>query len=88
MNSCGNTVKILGALVLGAAIGGSLGILFAPEKGSKTRKNMLGKGEDATDAIKEKFNDFLDGLKKDVASVTNKANEMMESAAAKADKLK
>ena len=88
MESCNNnTTKLVGALFLGAAIGGALAILFAPDKGSKTRKDILNKGEDLTDAIKEKFNDFVKQVKKDVASVTDKANEVMEQSAVNAGKL-
>ena len=65
-NNNNNTVKIIGALVLGAAIGGALGILFAPDKGSETRKKILSNGDDLTDAINEKFNDFLEEIKKEV----------------------
>lgn len=36
-----NTGKIIGAAVAGVIIGGALGILFAPAKGSETRKNIL-----------------------------------------------
>ncbi|WP_396210123.1 YtxH domain-containing protein [Flavobacterium sp.] len=31
---------ILGSLIAGALVGGTLGVLFAPQKGTKTRKNI------------------------------------------------
>lgn len=50
-----NNGKIIGAFLLGAAIGGVLGLLFAPEKGSVTRQKLLSKGEDLKDLVKEKI---------------------------------
>ena len=88
MENSNNFGKVLGALVVGAVVGGALGILFAPDKGSETRKKILAKGDDLTDAIKEKFEGFLDEVKKEVETVKDKANEFMENGAAKADKLK
>ncbi len=67
-----NNGKLIGALLLGAAIGGALGILFAPDKGSETRKKILSKGDDLTDGLKEKFDDFLDELKKEAEALKNK----------------
>ncbi|HXB40801.1 MAG TPA: YtxH domain-containing protein [Bacteroidia bacterium] len=66
MENSNNTAKLIGALLAGAAIGGALGILFAPDKGSETRKKLLAKGDDLTDAMKEKFNCFLEEIKKEV----------------------
>jgi len=64
-----NNGKIIGALLIGAAVGGILGVLFAPEKGSVTRKNILAKGEGIRDSIKEKFNGMMENAKEELAEV-------------------
>lgn len=45
-------------LLLGVGVGVLLGVLFAPAKGSKTRKRIMAKGQDYADELKNKF----DGL--------------------------
>ena len=45
--------RSIGSLFLGAAIGASLGILFAPKKGSQTRKELKEKMLDLVDDAKE-----------------------------------
>jgi len=74
MEQSNNTGKLIGALLLGAAIGGALGILFAPDKGSETRKKILSKSDDLTDALKEKLDDFMEELKKKAEAVKDKMN--------------
>ncbi len=48
-----NTGKLLLGVIAGAAIGAALGVLFAPEKGSVTRKKISRKGEDLWGDLKD-----------------------------------
>jgi len=86
MKNSNDNVKLIGALLLGAAVGGALGILMAPDKGSETRKKILAKGDDLTDALKDKFQDFLDEVRKEMEVVKHKANVFMGDGVAKAEK--
>lgn len=78
MYNSGNTTRTFAALVLGTAIGGALGILFAPEKGSVTRRKLCGRGDDMLDTIEDKFIDFLKEMKNDVAMAKDNANDLIE----------
>ena len=57
-----STTKVILGATAGLAIGGILGILFAPEKGSVTRKQILDKGSDYADGLKSKLNEFSDSI--------------------------
>ena len=68
--------KIVGALLLGTAIGGALGILFAPDKGMHTRRKIGSKSSDLTDAMKAKLNlQTIDDLNSRILKITLKINE-------------
>ncbi len=54
--------KVLAAVLAGAAAGAILGILFAPDKGSETRKKIAEKGSDFAGSVKDKYNDYADAI--------------------------
>ncbi len=88
MGKANNTGKLMGAIMIGAAIGGALGILFAPDKGSETRKKISKKGNDLTGAVKEKFDAIVDKFKKEVEEVKDQANDFAENGKSTLDRLK
>ncbi len=64
-----NTSKVaIFSLIAGAAIGAICGILFAPDKGSVTRKKLKDKAEDIGEDLSEKYNT----LKKEVKNMKDK----------------
>jgi len=79
MGNSNNSGKLVSALLLGAAVGGLLGILFAPDKGSETRKKISSKGNELTDSVKEKFGEFVDKFKKDIETVKDGANDFADN---------
>ena len=85
MNQTNNNVKLVGALFLGAIIGSALGILFAPGKGSETRKKIRAQSDDLTEGLKEKFQDFLAEVKSDMEIVKEKTHAFMGDGIAKAE---
>lgn len=50
-----NTGKIVTALAAGAAAGAVLGILFAPNKGSETRKKISDAGKKLAEGVEKNF---------------------------------
>lgn len=67
-----DTGKILLALLAGAAAGAALGILFAPEKGSETRRKIIDGVDDFTEDMKTRVSDIKE-------KVTDKFNQMSGS---------
>ena len=75
------TGKILLGVLAGVATGATLGILFAPAKGSKTRKKIIEKGDDYADGLKAKISEIVD-------SVKDKYESIKEDTVAEVEKVK
>lgn len=79
-----NSFKILAVFAAGAAAGAILGILFAPDKGSETRKKMADKGKKLTDSLekkfvlgKEKVTELKNDVKEKVTSIVERVEEIV-----------
>jgi gas vesicle protein len=83
MEHSGMATKVAGSLLLGAAIGGILGILFAPNKGSETRKKIMAGKDDLTDAMKDRVNRFINEVKTEFETAKEKAGHLIEGTPAK-----
>jgi gas vesicle protein len=88
MENSNNTGKMLGVMLLGGAIGATLGVLFAPAKGSDTRRKISRKGSDLSDELQDKFETFMDDVKAEIDMVKNKATELINGEVNKLDSKK
>ena len=79
--------KVLLGVLAGVAVGATLGILFAPDKGSTTRKKISKKSSDYAEEIGEKFNEFIDSITKKFETVKEDAIRLVENGKAKADEV-
>ncbi len=73
-----NTGNVLVALLAGAAIGAGIGILFAPDKGSKTRGKIKDGYDDAKDNLVDKWSDLSKEVKKRFSNRKQDLEKMYE----------
>ena len=68
-----NSTKVVLGILGGVAAGALMGILFAPEKGSKTRKKIADKSKGFADDMKGKFEELY-------VDVTDKYENLLQDA--------
>ncbi len=81
------TGKVLLGLLAGVAVGATLGILFAPDKGKETRTKISKKSDDYATELEEKFSKFInsvagkfESVKEDVVRATENGKIKAEEA--------
>ena len=86
--SSSNNNSIL-ALLAGTAIGVGLGILFAPDKGTKTREKIKDGLDDLKDSAKSKWNSLetetKDKFSKTKADLKDTVNDLLSDSSYKAE---
>lgn len=78
MENSNDTAKLVGAVVVGALIGATLGVLFAPDKGSATRGKLMDGAGDLADNLKKKVREGADAIRNKVDEYTNMAEEKVD----------
>jgi gas vesicle protein len=73
-----NSGKVIIGTLAGVTAGTILGMLFAPEKGAVTRKNISEKGSEFKDNVKEKVNQYTDTMNQKIDDLREKAVEWLE----------
>ena len=71
-----NISKTLVALGAGLVVGGVLGILFAPDKGSETRKKISDTGKKLADKITHKVKPGKEKLEEELSKVNGEMEEV------------
>ena len=72
--------KVLLGILAGVATGALLGMLFAPEKGEKTRRKIAKKGMDVVGDARVAIDDILVGVKDKLENTKQELNHWMEKA--------
>jgi gas vesicle protein len=65
------TTKALLGVLAGVAAGTAIGVLFAPDKGEKTRNKISQKSRDLADAINQNIDDKFEELLKTISNAVN-----------------
>jgi gas vesicle protein len=73
-----STGKIVLGVLAGAAVGALIGILFAPEKGSVTRRKISKKGEDYVGSVKDKFTEIFENFTEQFEQVKDEMSDVVE----------
>lgn len=67
-------------VMAGIAVGATLGILFAPEKGSVTRNQIAMKGDELADDVKDRFNNIVENFLRRVENTLRNVQRETEKA--------
>lgn len=80
------TDKVILGLLGGLAAGAFLGILFAPDKGEKTRKKIKNKGIDYADELKYQYDEAANNLSKKYDSLKQEGKSLVKEGKSKFEK--
>ena len=74
-------------LLTGVAIGATLGILFAPDKGTKTRSLIAKKSDDYAEELEQQLSKILESISSKIETVKEDMIQKTANGKTKADEL-
>jgi gas vesicle protein len=80
--------NVLLSILVSAAAGAVAGILFAPDKGTKTRRDISKRGEEFAGMARDEFEDFMAYTRKRYNEAKKHTDDLIEKGEAAAEKLK
>ncbi|MEO6189925.1 MAG: YtxH domain-containing protein [Saprospiraceae bacterium] len=80
--------KVLLGVLAGVATGAVIGILFASDKGTNTRKKIFKYGDNYVAELKSRFDDFLDTITEKYESAKGDANNLIEKGKSRTEQVK
>jgi gas vesicle protein len=78
--------NLAGTFLVGAAIGGILGVLFAPKKGSDTRRQIAETGENFATSVKDQYDNIVSRFSNEIEDLKTRANHVFDKEAPKPGK--
>jgi gas vesicle protein len=73
-------IEIVVLIAISSAVGGALlGILFAPEKGEKTRKNLAKKRDEYLREIQKNSEELIQQLKNNTDAILGKSKDIVQN---------
>lgn len=81
------TSNIIFNTLLATVAGVAIGMLFAPEKGSKTRRKISEKNHEYSDYLAERFDDFVDSISHPLESIEHETKRMANRASKEAKRV-
>jgi gas vesicle protein len=80
--------KVMLGILAGITAGAIIGILFAPDKGSETRKKISTLGDEYAEELKDKFNEFVENISQKCEEALRSCQEEANHAESEAQEIK
>jgi gas vesicle protein len=78
------TSRIILSTIIASAVGVAVGMLFAPQKGSKTRQKISKKNHEYSDYVSDKVEEFVDSISHPLENIEDETERLALKANKKA----